>query len=106
MTNTTTLIPTEFVWVALDREWCRVPKSLASEKGWHYKSDVSEGFIKNIPLSPPDLAPGDKLSAKPVPVKFTEAVDQQLRAMGAGKQAFIRQAVAEKLKAKEQQSNG
>lgn len=106
MTNTTNSIPTELVWVALNREWCRVPRAFAESMGWHYKSDVPEGFIKNIPLPPADILPGDKLSAKPLLVKFTEAVDQQLRAMGAGKQAFIRQAVAEKLAKQKEQGNG
>lgn len=106
MTNTTTSIPTQFVWVALDGEWCRVPKSLAKSMGWRYKSDVAEGFIKNIPLPPSDILPGDKLSAKPLLVKFTESVDQQLRAMGASKQSFIRQAVAEKLTKAKEQGNG
>jgi hypothetical protein len=87
----------EFVWVALDGEWCSVPKPLADSMGWNYKSDVPAAFIRNIPVPPADLRNGQQLAKKPVAVKFECVTHETLKGMGAAKQAFIRQAVNERI---------
>jgi hypothetical protein len=97
-TNTTTTPPIELVWAAKPNHgWVRVSKMVATENGWHWKDGkLSAGFVKNIPFPAEDLASDKRLTRKPIAVKFTQEVDAQLRAMD-NRQAFIRQAVAEKL---------
>jgi hypothetical protein len=108
MTDTATP-PIELVWAAKPNHgWVKVSKTIATENGWHWRDGgLSAGFIKNVPFPAQDLAQGERLARKPIAVKFTQEVDAQLRAMN-NRQAFIRQAVAEKLEkvGKERQSNG